>query len=133
MLPHKRNDAHEEGDRLRTGFEVHVIGAKRSAPEPSDGKGLEIGLQIGTGQAHGMPGDAAGTQVPRLEAEDAKEPPRARTISEVVNEVGPAGPYVPRGQRKKRSVAAWTVWMGAGTCTLAIAAVAGAPLFNRAR
>ena len=50
MLPHRRNEAHEEGDGLRAGFEVRVIGATPLAPVPEGGKDLEIGLQIGTGE-----------------------------------------------------------------------------------
>jgi hypothetical protein len=124
MLPHRRNEAHEEGDGLRAGFEVRVIGAARPAPEPTEGKGLEIGLQIGSGQSNALPEDPSAMPVQRLEAEDSPEPVRARPISEVINEVGPAAPYVPR-RRNERSLALWTVWMAAGTCTLAVAAVAG--------
>jgi hypothetical protein len=125
MLPHRRNEADEEGDGLRAGFEVRVIGAARPAPVPAEGKGLEIGLQIGSGQSNDVPEGPSAMTVPRLEAEESPEPLRARPISEVVNELGPAAPYVPRRHRKERSLALWTVWMAAGTCTLAVAAVAG--------
>jgi hypothetical protein len=125
MLPHRRNEAHEEGDGLRAGFEVRVIGATPPAPVPGGGKDLEIGLQIGTGQTHALPGDVSATPVQRLEAEESPEPLRARSISEVIHEVGPAAPYVPRRRRKERTLTQWTVWMAAGTCTLAVAAVSG--------
>lgn len=125
MLPHKRNQAEEEGDGLRAGFEVRVIGAARHAPGPENGKGLEIGLQIGTGQANAGPENPLAMPVQRLQAEDSPEPLRARPISEVIREVGPAAPYVPRRHGKERNLARWTVWMAAGTCTLAVAAVAG--------
>ena len=125
MLPYKRNETHDEGDGLRAGFEVRVIGGARQAPAPEDGKGLEIGLQIGAGQTNPEPEPPSVAPVPRLEAEASSEPLRARPISEVLNEVGPAAPYVPRRRRKRRSLTAWTVWMAAGTCTLAVAAVAG--------
>jgi hypothetical protein len=125
MLPHRKNEEHEEGDGLRAGFEVRVIGAARHAPVPQGSKGLEIGLQIGTGQANAEPEDSSAAPVQRLQAEEAPEPLRARPISEVISEVGPAAPYVPRRRRKERNLTAWTVWMAAGTCALAVAAVAG--------
>ena len=126
MLSHKRNEAHEKGDGLRAEFEVRVIGGARQAPALDDGKGVEIGLRIGGSQAQTETGKVASSPVHRLSAEDAAEPLRARPLSEAVNEVGPAAPYVPRQRRKKgKSLTAWTVWMGAGTCTLAVAAVAG--------
>jgi hypothetical protein len=123
MLPQRRNEEHGEGDGLRVGFEVRVIGASRHAPAPEGGKGLEIGLQIGTGQTNPEP-EAAGSPVQRLEAEDPSEPLRARSLSEVISEVGPAAPYVPR-RHKERNLTIWTVWMAAGTCVLAVAGVAG--------
>jgi hypothetical protein len=126
MLPHKRNETHEEGDGLRAEFEVRVIGGERQAPAPDDRRGLEIGLQIGAGQqSDPEPEHPSVAPVTRLEAEASSEPLRARPISEVIHEVGPAAPYVPRRRRKQRSLTAWTVWMAAGTCTLAVAAVAG--------
>ncbi|MEK7953535.1 hypothetical protein [Luteolibacter soli] len=126
MLPHRKNEPHEDGDGVRAGFEVRVIGGARPTPEPGRGKGLEIGLQIGPGQtsASAAVEDPSAAPVQRLQAEGT-EPLRARTISEVIGEVGPAAPYVPRHRSKERSLTAWTLWMAAGTCTLAVAAVAG--------
>ena len=125
MLPQRRNETHEEGDGLRVGFEVHVIGGPRQVASTEDRGGLEIGLQIGTGQTNATTQDSPAAPVQRLEAEDSPEPLRARRISEVMSEVGPAAPYVPRGRRKERSLTAWTFWMAAGTCGLTVAAVAG--------
>jgi hypothetical protein len=122
MLPHRRNETQEEGDGLRVGFEVHVIEGARQARTTEDPGGLEIGLQIGTGQTNAKPQQDSPQ---RLEAEGSSEPMRARRISEAINEVGPAAAYVPRKQRKGGSLTTWTFWMGAGTCSLAVAAVAG--------
>jgi len=125
MLPHRRNEAHDEGDGLRAGFEVRVIGGTSPAPVPEGGKGLEMGLQIGTGQSNVAPEHPTVLPVQRLEAEESPEPLRARAISDVINEVGPAAPYVPRRRRKEWSLKLWTVAMAAGTCALTVAAVAG--------
>ncbi|MCW1922049.1 hypothetical protein OKA05_05760 [Luteolibacter arcticus] len=121
MLPHKKNEAQDESDGLRAGFEVRVIGESRQAPVPENGNRLEIGLQIGPGQTNAGPDRRATGPVHRLEVEEAPEPLRARPMSEL----GPAAPYVPRRKRTKRSLTTWTVWMAAGTCTLAVAAVTG--------
>jgi hypothetical protein len=125
MLPHRRNEAHVEDDGLRAGFEVRVIGGTRQAPGTGEDAGLEIGLQIGTGQTNAEPADPSDALVQRLHAKDSAEPLRARPIGEAISEVGPAAPYTPRSRRKGRSLTAWTLWMAAGTCTLTVAAVAG--------
>ena len=124
MLPQRRKETHDEGDGLRVGFEVHVIGEARQAPATEDRGGVEIGVQIGTGQAKAKPQDSPATPVQRLEAEDSSEPLRTRRLSEAVREVGPAAPYVPRQARKGGSMTVWTFWMAVLTCILAIAAVA---------
>ncbi|RYD67013.1 MAG: hypothetical protein EOP83_03705 [Verrucomicrobiaceae bacterium] len=124
MLPHRKKATHEEGDGLRVGFEVHVIGGVRQIPASEDRGGVELGVQIGTGQKKTPTDDNAAAPVQRLEAEEPSEPLRARRLSEAVNQLGPATPYVPRGQRKERSLTTLTFWMAAVTCILAVAAVA---------
>ncbi|HEY1123283.1 MAG TPA: hypothetical protein VGE67_16840 [Haloferula sp.] len=124
MLPHRKKETLKESDGLRVGFEVHVIGEARQVPATEDRGGVELGVQIGTGQKKAPTDDKVAAPVQRLEAEESSEPLRARRLSEAVNQLGPAAPYVPREQRKGGSLTVWTFLMAAGTCALAIAAVA---------
>ena len=124
MLPHRKKETQEEGDGLRVAFEVRVIGEPRQVPATEDRGGVELGVQIGTGQKNAATDDKSAAPVQRLEAEESAEPLRARRLSEAVNQLGPAAPYVPRQHRKRGSLRTWTFWMATGTCLLAVAAVA---------
>jgi len=119
MLPRKRIET-GDGDGARGGFEVRVIGDRRtSAPAQSDGRGLEIGLRIGSER---MAAEPSGIPVHRLGARDEVEPLQAKPMSEV----GPAEPRVSRRGRKARmGLKHWTLWMSVATCVLVVAAVAG--------
>lgn len=123
MLPKKRKET-GEGDGARGGFEVRVIGGSRAgAPAASDGRGLEIGLRIGSGESkERVVVEPSGVPVHRLGAEDELEPLQAKPMSEV----GPAEPRVSRrGRKSKMGLKHWTLWMAAATCGVVVAAVAG--------
>lgn len=123
MLPKKRKET-GEGDGARGGFEVRVIGGSRAAaPAASDGRGLEIGLRIGTGEGkERMAAEPSGVPVHRLGSDDEVEPLQAKPMSEV----GPAEPRVSRrGRKSKMGLTHLTLWMAAATCALVVAAVAG--------
>lgn len=123
MLPKKRKET-GEGDGARGGLEVRVIGGSRaSAPAASDGRGLEIGLRIGSGDGkERLAAEPSGVPVHRLGAEDELEPLQAKPMSVV----GPAEPRISlRGRKSKGRLTHLTLWMAATTCGLVVAAVAG--------
>ena len=122
MFPKKRKES-GDGEGGRGGFEVRVIGGGRPLPAESVGRGLEIGLRIGSGDGKGrMAAEESGDRVHRLGAADEEEPLQARPMSEV----GPAEPRVSRRSRKARKgLTHWTLWMAAATCLVAVAAVVG--------
>lgn len=122
MLPQRKNDSAESGDR-RSGFQVHVIGGGAAVPAGGVASGLEIGLRIGAGMpAERASGEAVAPSVLRLEPGGEAEPPRARPMSEA----GPGDPTVQLARRRRGlGVKGWTGWMSAASCVLAVAAVVG--------
>lgn len=123
MLPKKRKET-GDGDGARGGFEVRVIGGGRAAaPGAPDGRGVEIGLRIGSGESkERIAAEPSGVPVHRLGVDDEVEPLQAKPMSEV----GPAEPRVSRrGRKSKMGLTHLTLWMAAATCGLVVAAVAG--------
>lgn len=122
MLPKKKKES-GDGDGGRGGFEVRVIGGGRATPAEPGGRGLEIGLRIGSvGVKERVTPETSADPVHRLGAEDEEEPLQARPMSEV----GPAVPRVSRrGRKARKGLTHWTLWMAATTGVVVVAAVVG--------